>query len=493
VLALHPGTCVALERLRNMTGTETEIGWKIARGELPSPVRLPGFALFALRFSGTGTAWRESLGEHVFRPPAEYLTAEMCARIAGAPVVAVHPDKGSLDTASYVRTVIGAIMFGYIADSGGIQSDIGDELWCIARIGDGIAAEAMATGQFSTSPAVVFAADSGNETMLLPDGSSILFEGRPAVIDHLAALIEAGVWDKRGAAGPGIRTDTERNSDMAETEAEKKAREEREDKARKDDDARKRADEKIDKVLSHLDDVAKRLDALERGANKSDDDAAKRRRADDAKRRRDAEREAWRRDDAAQCERDDAEEHNEMDRLIHLGEPEEVAADKAREWRKDRMAKRRADATKIRTAADAERERREEGERADAQARADAVAMLFGERAPAPLSGEDTLSYRRRLLRRFMRYSDKFKDSDLGAIADAATFNGVETVVYADAARASKTPDFPVPGTMVPRTRNMPGGHEVTEWVGNVTIFKQFAQPPMYVTKFLTPQSGHAA
>ena len=138
-----------------MSETETEIGWRIARGELPSPQWLPGFALFSLRFSGTGTAWRASLSEHVFRAPEEYLTPEMCARLAGVPVVAVHPKTGALDTDAYVRTVIGAITTGYVAGADGILSSAGDELWCIARINDAGAAEAMATGELSAVTAAI--------------------------------------------------------------------------------------------------------------------------------------------------------------------------------------------------------------------------------------------------------------------------------------------------------------------------------------------------
>ena len=86
--------------------------------------------------------------------------------------------------------------------------------------------------------------------------------------------------------------------------------------------------------------------------------------------------------------------------MVAAGEPEEVAADKARGARKDKMAKRRADAMRGRSAADAEAERKNEGERADAQARCDAVATHFGETAPPPMSGELALDYRKRLLRR---------------------------------------------------------------------------------------------
>jgi hypothetical protein len=51
------------------------------------------------------------------------------------------------------------------------------------------------------------------------------------------------------------------------------------------------------------------------------------------------------------------------------------------------------------TVADSERE----ATLGEAQWRAHQIACLFGEQAPAPMSGEDVLPYRKRLLRRYVR------------------------------------------------------------------------------------------
>jgi hypothetical protein len=448
-----------------MSETETEIGWRIARGELPSPQRLPGFALFSLRFSGTGTAWREAHNEHVFRPPEQYLSAEMINRIPGVPVVTVHPEAGNLDSETYIQTAIGAICFGYVANSSGIQSDAGDELWCISRIGDDIAAAAMATGEFSTSPAVVFGPDSGNEKMRLQDGTSILLEGRPVIIDHLAACIDAGVWDKAGAAGPGIRTDSTKGTNMTDEEMAA-------DKARKDAEGGN-----IDKVLKHLDSITKRMDDLE--AKGPGDQPGKM--ADAAKARRDAEREAWARDDGAQCLQDDAEEKAEAGELEGRGIPAEIAADAARKARKDRMVARRDNSLSRR-----DKEIAESHEKAEAQGRADGVAQMFGQRAPMPMQGEKPLAYRKRLLRGFARHST-FKDANFDTIAaDAATFKNVEDLVYADAVKASATPET-APGQRLARVRTGDGGHKITEWFGD-SIFKQFSPPAHRATKWHIPE-----
>ena len=460
-----------------MSETETDLAWQIARGALPSPVRVGGFALFALRFSGTGTAWREAHNEHVFRPAGEYLTPEMCARIAGVPVVTLHPKAGNLDTQTYAQTVIGAIMFGYIAGPDGIENPSGDELWCIARVSDADAAGAMATGELSTSPAVVFAADSGNERIALSDGSHVLIENRAAIIDHLAACVGLGVWD-RGSGPQGIRVDNQSESTMPDNSAANQG-------------------EMIDKLLKGLGDMGERLDAMSKRMDAmapqqpAENDAAKRR-ADAAKARRDAEHAEWQREDAAACARDDAEEESEAERMANEGMAREVAADRAREMRRDKVAKRRADARLIRTAADAERERKEEGERADAQARADAAASAWGERAPPAMSGEDTLSYRKRLLRRFQKHSPTFRDADLGAVADAATLGGMETVIYADAVKASATPDFP-DDELRYRTKVDPvTGHRITEGLGRRTFIHGLKRPSMRATAFLLP-NGRAA
>jgi hypothetical protein len=265
-------------------------------------------------------------------------------------------------------------------------------------------------------------------------------------------------------------------------------------------------EERIDPILKHLDDalakhlapLSARMDALEK-PSKAAADAAKER-ADAKIRRMDAENSAWAAEDPEQARLDDLAEQKEAGDLVYAGQPAQTAADTARESRRDRAAKRRADAmpggkpgATAQTAADAARERAEEGERADVQARCDAVAQLFGERAPAPLSGEDTVVYRKRLLRRYVKHSAQFKDADLGAIGDAATFSAVEGIIYADAVKASRTPDFH-DDLLRPRVRIDPeSGHRVTEFLGRTTIFKAFAPPATAITKFLTPTNRATA
>jgi hypothetical protein len=110
-----------------------------------------------------------------------------------------------------------------------------------------------------------------------------------------------------------------------------------------------------------------------------------------------------------------------------------------------------------------------ENQLADAQCKADAVASLWGQQAPKPLSGESLLGYRRRLLKPFIQYSNAFAKVDIYAVKDKATFDGIETKVYADATEASKRPDV-APGMLreVVRTRN---GHTYTEFYGDARVW----------------------
>jgi hypothetical protein len=111
----------------------------------------------------------------------------MCDRLAGLPLVLLHPPKGALDSVTFERSVIGTLAFGYVADTNGIQNDAGTELWCMARCYDADAILALGTGELSTSPAVSFMPQDGNETINLQDGSRLLIEGRPANLSHLGA------------------------------------------------------------------------------------------------------------------------------------------------------------------------------------------------------------------------------------------------------------------------------------------------------------------
>jgi colicin import membrane protein len=188
--------------------TERDLAMALARGELKAPVRVPGSNAFLvpLRFTGTGAAARPALGEIAWREPSVWLSGDMAQQICGTLVIADHPPGDGLANLDYVRAnVLGSIIFGYV---------LGSELWCIARTLSKDIAEAIADPQgysIDTSPMVNFA-PGGTASITLDSGDTLLCEGTPASIDHLAVLISprrgpgAGVWSK-GAEASGADPD----------------------------------------------------------------------------------------------------------------------------------------------------------------------------------------------------------------------------------------------------------------------------------------------
>jgi 8-oxo-dGTP pyrophosphatase MutT (NUDIX family) len=501
---LHPGARVALDRL---TMDELGVARAMAAGELTSPQKYENVWLFAIRITGTGAAYRNALDEHVWRDPALYLNDEFLARCNGLAVIWVHPEGALLNSDEFADRVIGSIFLPYIS---------GSDVWGIAKVYDETAAREMTEKQFSTSPGVNFGDPSVNSKIQDQDGTKLLIEGKPSLLDHIA-VVPLGVWDKGGPPTGVINNSLfERADAMAESAEEKKAREEREDAARRD------AAGNIDKVLAHLDSMSKRMDAMEEERK-----ADKRR---DAAEKRDAERADWKKADAAACERDDAEEEEERKKHVADGMDEDAAADRARKDRRDRMDARRRDAeteaekkakeeaeakerddAARRDAEEKERKEREDALRADAQTMAAALANMpkspndadytsmadaqasydpayqaFGKRAPVPLQGEALIGYRRRLARGLQSHSPDWKGVDLSALPDAA-LTIAETHIRADAVVASRNTDDIADGKLIPVTRTNPDtGHRITEFRGRTTVFKQFAQPSLRATAFLT-------
>lgn len=486
---------------------ELDVARAIAAGELTSPQKYMNFWLFAIRISGTGLSYRSSVKEYVWRDSSIYLNDDFLARCNGLAVIIEHP-KGGLNTKEYKDRSVGSIMLPYI---------IGDEVWGVAKIYDANAAHLMETEQLSTSPMVILGGGAENMKFILESGKPLLIEGEPVLLDHIA-IVPNGVWDK-GGDPTGVLTQAIGDLQVAETEAEKTARE---DKAKADAEAAN-----IDKFLSHLDSaiakhmkpLADRMDAMEM--------EDKRRKDAEAEHRRDAERADWHKADAAGCERDDAEEAKEREEMEGKGEAKEVAADKARRARKDRMkarsnsdeAKREREDKAKRDAEEKERkdaEGKAEKERADAilasntslaerlanmpkpasdadypamadaQARADAVYGAFGQRAPGPLQGETVPAYSRRLARGMQAHSKTWSGVDLHALPDTA-LAVAEGQIYADAQTAANSSDSLPDDALVQRSyTNQDTGHRITEWRGRHTFIHGLKRPSMRATAFLT-------
>jgi hypothetical protein len=168
---------------------ELEIAEQIARGALPSPQEFCSSFYWMLRISGTGVAWRASVGEYCLREPDLWLSEEMQRRCLGLPVVMEHPAAGLLDSAEFGARAVGMIVYSFVRES---------DLMGVARILDAAAIEILAGGA-DTSPAVQFAPNTGARITI--DGKPLLIEGDPMLIDHLA-IVSMGVWTR--SAAPGV-------------------------------------------------------------------------------------------------------------------------------------------------------------------------------------------------------------------------------------------------------------------------------------------------
>lgn len=178
---------------------ERELALGIASGELPSPQVFNSNVYFAARFSGTGCAWRPTAGEFALRDRDIWLAPEMVARVAGVPVVVEHPEGTALDGEHFHNTTIGVCVLGFA------KPELG-ELWCVIRIIDPSVAEVVNGGDFDTSPAVIFGED--NERLQLDDGETLLIEGDPVLLDHLALTVAGGVWSKGATDARPVETTT---------------------------------------------------------------------------------------------------------------------------------------------------------------------------------------------------------------------------------------------------------------------------------------------
>lgn len=417
---MHPGTLAALS---NPPMDEMQVAVAISTGDLPSPTRIGEMWLYAIRITGTGTAYRTALDEYTFRPPENYLTSEFLARCFGLPVIYEHPEDATLNSEEYANRNVGSIMLPYIVE------DLA-EVWGIARIYDESTAVLMDNIVMSTSPTVVFTPE---ETAVFEfaDGEQILIEGRPGRPDHVA-LCPQGVWDK-GLAPSGVKSDNVGVSEMSEEELKAKAdAEEAEKKADAEtEEEKKKAD--ADETPAWAKSLMSRLDKLEKA---------------------------------------EENETKKADAMIAGNLPTDpmVTADK----KPDAEVLSKADADKLRAdmeelkknqpraLSDSERE-----ELSEAQAKADSVANAFGERASAPMAGETPLAYRRRLASKFKAHSKEYASIDLNAVADSALFGIIEKSIYADAQTAAYSPATVVPNQVRAIVRADATGRNITTFAGD--------------------------
>ncbi|TXU42442.1 NUDIX domain-containing protein [Enterobacter roggenkampii] len=381
------------EMLAQQALNETEVAALIADGTLSSPQFFINMWMFAIRVTGTGVTWRSADQQMAFRNPDDYLTPEFLQRVAGVPLIWLHPEKNKLDSDEFAKRVIGTLTNSWVADNG--------EVWAIARVYDAEAAEIMATRQLSTSPTVTFS--EMQDSIIKIDGQPLLVEGSPVLLDHVA-ICEQGVWDKL-LAPTGVKSDSIPN------------------------EAEKMDEEKIVALINQtLDARMAKADSEEadRKAKADAEEAAKKEKADaEAKEAEEAKAKADAEEKAAK-EKSDAEAKEKADA--------EEAERRAKEKADSELRQQIAD---LRSRIPTELSDEERNEVADAQVKADSVFSCFGKRAPVPLSGEKPLAYRRRLMIQLQEHSPDFKSVDLSSIADSALLSVAEKTIYADAQKSA--------------------------------------------------------
>lgn len=381
------------EMLAQQALNETEVAALIADGTLSSPQFFINMWMFAIRVTGTGVTWRSADQQMAFRNPDDYLNPEFLQRVAGVPLIWLHPEKNKLDSDEFAKRVIGTLTNSWVADNG--------EVWTIGRVYDAEAAEIMATRQLSTSPTVTYS--EAQDSIIKIDGQPLLVEGSPVLLDHVA-ICEQGVWDKL-LAPTGVKSDSIPN------EAEKMDEEKIVALINKAIDAR------MAKADSEAADLKAKADAEE--AAKKEKANAEAKEAEEAKAKADAEEKAAK-------EKADAEAKEKAD----AEEAECMAKEKADSQLRQEIAD-------LRSRIPTELSDEERNEVADAQVKADSVFSCFGKRAPVPLSGEKPLAYRRRLMIQLQEHSPDFKTVDLSSIADSALLSVAEKTIYADAQKSA--------------------------------------------------------
>lgn len=474
-LPLHPGLEVAFKIASSKT--ETDVAQLMADNLIPSPQMYANIMLLAIRITGTGLAYRSSIGENVWRDPSLYLNDEFLKRCNGLMVIMDHPDSAVLTSKEFKNRAVGSIMLPYIK---------GDEVWGIAKIYDQDAVNEICEGEISTSPSVVFDNTAGNTTLTTENGEPLLIEGVPFLLDHIAIVTKArgsrGVWDKGGDA-TGVLLNNQEVSDMNDNTIAPKA------------DAQ---GDKLDAVLAVLGNLAARMDAMEKElpAPPLVTAADKKRKDDDSKHRKDDD------DEEEEMAKKDDDDESESEAKAYMMRK----ADKKRKDAEGSDPKEHGKAGEIKPddegmvehpghmefkkddddeEEEAMRKDEEEAAMCDAQAKADSVYASFGKSASRPLKGEGLLSYRKRLLRGLQAYSDSYKSVNLASIKDAQLLNIAEKQIFNDALMAAKSPTMFAPDQLIEIHEKDRAGRTITKFKGAMEAWLgDFKVPSMRVKEF---------
>jgi len=457
--------------------------------ELPSPTKYGDFWLFDLRITGTGHAYRDSIDEWAIRDPVTWTSQEFVDRCNGLPVIFEHPERSGLNEQEFRDRAIGTIVMPYVKD---------DEVWGIAKIFDGDAAQLMQTTHRSTSPGVT--PPKGADATNLKDGTKVLAEGLPLTLDHLA-VCENGVWDKDGPP-VGIRLD---RKDSVVTEEEKKALEkERDDAKVRADSAESELKEIKDKARKDAEETEKK--AIE-AAEKEKADAAKKDRA----KRHDCDRmdgesdEMWdarkkdARKDASEEEKKELEARDKEreDKRKDAAAKEAIDADRGTDIHDAKVLRAKVDTLESQIAALSRPPSIEDTDSiAKAFHRADHVFQALGEQTPPAMPGERPIAYRKRLVARLKQFTDSWQNYVFHDAQQTQDFDLVERAIYGEAEAHSKKAFEGKPGFLreIVDTTSMPGKRRVSFVGDSRAAWLPFMQPVQtFVTGFNTDRSRAAS
>jgi len=455
--------------------TDHQVAEGIRDGKYASPQKVGDFWLFDLRVTGTGAAYRDSLDEWAFRDPKLWLTDEFVERAASLPVIWGHPERSGLNSEEYRERSIGNMVLAYIK---------GDEVWGVGKIFDADAALAMQTTHRSTSPGVT--PPKGSTPVELNDGTKVLAEGLPLILDHLA-VCEAGVWDKDGPPD-GIRLDAALKGPTVADEDLEAVKKERDDAKAKLD-----AFEKADAARKDAEEKEKADKAKKDESDKEAIEAAEKEKADSAKRDSRKDRHSKHDGDIMDCARCDSEEETEREvKAKKDAAPKTpVDADRGNELHDSKFAAMQAEIDRLK-AANRPLTMAERDEIAKAFHRADKAYQSLGDQTPQAIPGESPIAYRRRLANGLRAYTQSWKTYAFHDSQQSQDFRLVEDAIYSEAAAFAKTPQSD--GKRVTReVVTYPHGKTRTEFIGDSRdFFAPFMHPRKFaVTKINRPNLGN--
>jgi hypothetical protein len=484
--------------------TDHETAEAIRDGKMASPTKYGDFWLFDLRITGTGAAYRDALDEWAVRDPKEWLHDDFVNRCNGLPVIFEHPERSGLDSKEFGERAIGTVVLPYVK---------GDEVWGIAKIFNSDAAQVMQTTHRSTSPGVT--PPKGSVAAELKDGSKVLAEGLPLVLDHLA-ICAAGVWDKDGPP-EGIRLDR-KDLSVADEDLEKVKKERDDAKAALDsanskmdamvraDAARKDADEKERDDKRRKDESDKEaIAAAEKEKDKKDA-------ADSKKRDSRKDRHAKHDGNVMDCARCDSEESEEKEREekerddkakkdAAAAKQAEVDAERGTQLHDSKFAElttkhnalqvqnaemlRRLDAMNVQPSID------DSNEIAKAWARWDSLYQMLGDQTPRAYPGEAPRAYLRRLADGVRKYTQSFANYAFHDAQQVTDFGLVADAIFAEALAHSKKPIMDKPG-FLREVVTHPHGKTRTEFIGDHrTPWLPFMHPTKFAIAKINRPSGN--